>query len=56
MKTFTVQYSVPKGDQVCVSDWTEYTKKIKAKSANDAIIKFNKNRDGTWQVLDCWED
>lgn len=56
MKTFIVQYSAPKGNQICISDWTEYTKKVKAKTSKEAIAKFNKNRNGTWHILDCWEN
>ncbi len=55
MTTFTVQYSIPKNNKVAVSDWQEYTKQVKAKSEKDAIAKFNKNREGTWLILDCWE-
>ena len=56
MQEYTVQYSIPKGNRVAVSDWQEYTKKVKATSTKEAIAKFNKNRNGTWHVLDCRKD
>ena len=55
MKEYIIQYSIPKYNQVAVSDWTEYMTKVKANSDKDAIKKFNHNRQGTWMVLDCWE-
>jgi len=54
MQTFTLQYSIPRGNAVAVSDWTEYTTTIKATSNREAIAKFTKNREGTWHVLDCY--
>ena len=56
MSNYIVQYSIPKGNQVAVSDWTEYMTKIKASSDKEAIHKFNKNREGTWLILDCWPE
>ncbi len=53
MKLFTVQYSTP-GNKVAVSDWQERSKTIKADSAGEAVKRFEKNRDGTWMILDCW--
>ena len=56
MKEFIVQYSIPKNDEVAVSDWTEYMTTVKAKTDREAIKKFNKRyTGGTWLVLDCWE-
>jgi hypothetical protein len=54
MKTYVIQYSIPGNDPV-ISTWTEKTKEMQAESADQAIEKFEKNRDGTWMVLDCWE-
>ena len=56
MKTFIIQYSIPKGNKIAISDWQEYTKKVKAVSVKDALTRFNKNRAGTWYILDCYED
>jgi hypothetical protein len=55
MDTFIVQYSVPT-EKASISDWREYMTKVKAKSDKDAIRKFNKGRNGTWLILDCWKD
>jgi len=55
MKKYIVQYSRP-GKAIACSDWTEYTTKLMAENAKEAIRKFNKNRDGTWMILDCYPD
>ena len=54
MKKYTVQYSIP-GNKLAVSDWIEYKTVIKAKNSAEAIKMFEKNRNGTWLILDCWE-
>ena len=53
--TYLVQYSVP-GNNPAVSEWMEYTKKIKAHSDIEAIEGFEKNRNGTWMILDCYPE
>jgi len=55
MKSYIIQYSIPKNNKIAVSDWQEYTKTVRAHSDKEAIAKFNKNRNGTWLILDCWE-
>lgn len=54
MKTYIIQYSIP-GNNPAVSEWIEKSKEMQAKNDKEAIEKFNRNRDGTWMILDCWE-
>jgi len=56
MKTYIIQYSKPTDTRIAISDWLEYTTKIKANSIDQAIEKFNHNRKGTWYILDCYPE
>lgn len=56
MKTFIVQYSIPK-EKAAVSDWQEHMTKVKAETDKAAIAKFNRTtKTGTWMILGCWEN
>lgn len=58
MKIFQIQYSRPTRTKIAVSDWLEYSTKIKANTIKEAMKNFKKKqetRGGTYLFLDCYE-
>ena len=56
MKTYTIQYSVPK-EKIAISDWTERVDFIDASTLSEAREKFIKkmeDRQGIFYILDIF--